>query len=74
MWVNQLKINPDKLVVMVMGILCDWERTGTSIIDGIQTPIVTQILSLGVLLDPLLLLDFHVAVLALFTNSIWYRL
>lgn len=64
MQVNQLKLNRDKTGVMWLVKPHDLLGTGTVIIDALQSPVLTQVCSLGVLLDLLLYLDIQVMAMA----------
>lgn len=74
--VNQLKLNPDKTGVMVVGRPFDVGRKGEMghlSLMGVQPLLVTQVCSLCMLRDPLKHLDLQGQqwLEVLFTHSIW---
>ncbi|XP_053169630.1 uncharacterized protein LOC128353010 [Hemicordylus capensis] len=64
MWANKLKLNPDKMEVILVSRRANRDKDILPVLDGVALPLKEQVRSLGVLLDPALLLEAQVEAVA----------
>ncbi|XP_062822834.1 uncharacterized protein LOC100554203 isoform X4 [Anolis carolinensis] len=61
---NKLRINPDKTEALLVSRSSDWGIGWQPVLDGVALPLKSQVRSLGVLLDSVLMLEAQVSAVA----------